>query len=191
MLVCYFARPSRIEELRTNPGGHLLEGFAKTLFQDRYQWVVARKHIRAAEHFLHWMAHRKLSITSVEERCAQQFLNHLERCRCHGQHPPLKPHRKKYSIDLWLAYLRRAGVVTTPKPAEPAIGTPVLATERDHQSFCRGHPIRDARHGPETHGVFLSHPRVGCAVYVVVLPNRETPKLPTVSPLLPCALRPK
>jgi hypothetical protein len=56
MLVRYFRRPSRIEQLRSNSGGYLLEGFAKELSQGRYQWVAARKHIRAAEHFLHWIA---------------------------------------------------------------------------------------------------------------------------------------
>jgi hypothetical protein len=49
MLVRYFRRPSRIEQLRSGTGGHLLEGFAKELSQGRYQWVAARKHIRAAE----------------------------------------------------------------------------------------------------------------------------------------------
>src|SRR5208282_3589447 len=56
MLVRYFRRPSRIEQLRSSTGGHLLEGFAKELSQGCYQWVAARKHIRAAEHFLHWIA---------------------------------------------------------------------------------------------------------------------------------------
>src|SRR5208282_2288282 len=108
MLVRYFRRPSRIEQLRSSTGGHLLEEFAKELSQGRYQWVAARKHIRAAEHSLHWIAHRKLSITSVEERYAQQFLNHLKRCRCCGHHPPLKPHRQKYSVDLWGEFRFRA-----------------------------------------------------------------------------------
>ena len=45
MLVRYFRRPSRIEQLRSSTGGHLLEGFAKELSQGRYQWVAARKHI--------------------------------------------------------------------------------------------------------------------------------------------------
>ena len=45
MLVRYFRRPSRIEELRNNTGGSLLEGFAKELSRGRYQWVAARKHI--------------------------------------------------------------------------------------------------------------------------------------------------
>ena len=70
MLVRYFRRPSRIEQMRSSTGAHLLEGFAKEMSQGRYQWVAARKHIRAAEHFLHWIAQRHLSIASVEERYA-------------------------------------------------------------------------------------------------------------------------
>jgi hypothetical protein len=31
MLVRYFRRPSRIEQLRSNSGGYLLEGFAKDI----------------------------------------------------------------------------------------------------------------------------------------------------------------
>src|SRR5882762_4720 len=138
MLVRYFRRPSGIEELRNNTGGSLLEGFAKELSRGSYQWVAARKHIGTAEHFFHWMAHRKLTITSVEERCAQQFLDHLKRCRCRGHHPPLKPHRQEYSVDLWFAYLGRAGIVTTPRPAEPATETPLLATFCDWMRQQRG-----------------------------------------------------
>jgi integrase/recombinase XerD len=137
MLVRYYRRPSRIGQLRSNTAGYLLEGFAKELSQGRYQWVAARKHIRAAEHFLHWVAHRRLSITNVDERCAQQFLDHLRRCCCHGHHPPLKPHRQKYSVDLWFAYLRRAGIATL-KPAKPATEQPILATFCDWMRQQRG-----------------------------------------------------
>ena len=130
MLVRYFRRPSRIEQLRSSTGGHLLEGFAKELSQGRYQWVAARKHIRAAEHFLHWIAHRNLSIVSVEERYAPQFLDHLKRCCCRGHLPPLEPHRQKYSVDLWFDCLRRVGIVPTPTFVEPAVEAPMLT------SFC-------------------------------------------------------
>jgi hypothetical protein len=41
--------------------------------------VAARKHIRAAEHFLHWIAYQKLSLTSVEERCAQRRSKRMAR----------------------------------------------------------------------------------------------------------------
>jgi hypothetical protein len=70
MLVRYFTRPSRIKQLRSSTGGHLLEAFANELSQGRYQRVAARKHIRSAEHFLHWIARRNLPITSVEQRYA-------------------------------------------------------------------------------------------------------------------------
>jgi hypothetical protein len=138
MLVRYFRRPSRIEQLRSSTGGHLLEGFAKELSQGCYQWVAARKHIRAAEHFLHWIAHRNLSITSVEERYAQQFLDHLKRCRCRGHHPPLKPHRQKYSVDLWFDYLRRVGIVPTPTFVEPAVEAAMLTAFCDWMRRQRG-----------------------------------------------------
>jgi len=39
MLVRYFRRPSRIEQLRSSAGGHLLEGFAQELSQGCYQWL--------------------------------------------------------------------------------------------------------------------------------------------------------
>jgi integrase/recombinase XerD len=138
MLVRYFRRPSRIEQLRSSTGGHLLEGFAKELSQGCYQWVAARKHIRAAEHFLHWIAHRNLSIASVEERYAQQFVDHLKRCCCRGHHRPLKPHRQKYSVDLWFVYLRRAGIVLTPTFVEPVLGSALLVLFCDWMRQHRG-----------------------------------------------------
>ena len=138
MLVRYFTRPSRIEQLRSSTGGHLLEAFANELSQGRYQWVAARKHIRSAEHFLHWIARRNLSITSVEERYAQQFLDHLKRCRCRGHHPPLKPHRQKYSVDLWFDYLRRVGIFPSPTFVEPAVEAPMLTSFCDWMRRQRG-----------------------------------------------------
>jgi len=114
MLIQYFTRSSRIEELRNCPGGHLLEDFAKELAAVRYQWVAARQHIRTAEHFLHWIGHRNLSVTTIEERRAKQFLDHLKRCRCREDRPPLKPQRQKYSLHLFFQFLQRAGIVTPP-----------------------------------------------------------------------------
>src|SRR5260370_18288699 len=138
MLIQYFKRPSRIEELRNWPGGHLLEGFAQTLCQSRYKWVAARKHIRAAEHFIHWIGHRRLSITALEERFAREFLDHLRRCRCQGHRPPLKPKRQKYSVDLFFRYLRSAGIVTAPTSVEPVLGSPLLVLFCDWMRRQRG-----------------------------------------------------
>jgi site-specific recombinase XerD len=130
MLVQYFKRPSRIEELRSCPGSHLLEEFAKELAAARYQWVAARQHIRTAEHFLRWIGHRGLSVTTVEERRAKQFLDHLKRCRCREDRPPLKPQRQKYSLHLFFQFLQRADIVTNPTVTESVLESPVVA------SFC-------------------------------------------------------
>jgi site-specific recombinase XerD len=130
MLVQYFKRPSRIEELRGCPGSHLLEEFAKELAAARYQWVAARQHIRTAEHFLRWIGHLGLSVTTVEERRAKQFLDHLKRCRCREDRPPLKPRRQKYSLHLFFQFLQRAGIVTNPTVTESVLESPVVA------SFC-------------------------------------------------------
>src|SRR5437660_705027 len=73
MLVRYFRRPSRIEQLRSSTGGHLLEGFIKDLGEDlrRYDarnlrqfaldksqqsgWASARKSICAIRMFLRFL----------------------------------------------------------------------------------------------------------------------------------------
>jgi site-specific recombinase XerD len=128
MLVQFFKSPSRIEELRNGPGGHLLEGFAQELSQGRYQWVAARKHIRAAEHFIDWIGHRGSSITALEERLAAMFLDHLKRCRCPGHRPPLKPERQVYSVDLFFRYLRCAGIVAAESSDPPVAPAPSLPT---------------------------------------------------------------
>ncbi len=61
----------------------------------------------------------------------------------------------------------------------------------NHQSFCCGNTIWDARHGPEAHGVFVSHAQLRCAVHVVTLPDAQTLKevLGPPSCLLPCPPR--
>lgn len=137
MLIQYFKRQSRIVELRNGPGGQLLEGFADWLFhQSRYHWVAARKHIRAAEHFFHWVDHRRLGIPALEDRLAEKYLDHLKRCRCSGHRPPLKPERQKYSIDLFFRYLRHTGIVLA--PTEPVPHSPVLTTFCDWMRRQRG-----------------------------------------------------
>jgi hypothetical protein len=59
----------------------------------------------------------------------------LKRSRCSGHHPPLKPHRQKYSVALWFVYLRRAGIVPTPTFVEPAVEAPMLALQMAWRRF--------------------------------------------------------
>jgi site-specific recombinase XerD len=67
---------------------------------------------------------------AIEERRAKQFLDHLKRCRCREDRPPLKPRRQKYSLHLFFQFLQRAGIVTNPTVTESVLESPVLA------SFC-------------------------------------------------------
>jgi hypothetical protein len=62
----------------------------------------------------------------------------LKRCRCRGHHPPLKPHRQKYSVDLWFDYLRRVGIVPTPTFVEPAVEAAMLTAFCDWMRRQRG-----------------------------------------------------
>lgn len=52
MLSQYFEAPEWIRAIRSGPSGALIEGFAEGLFDRGYAAITARRHIRAAEHFM-------------------------------------------------------------------------------------------------------------------------------------------
>ena len=62
MLGELFKSPLRVEALRDSRGGPYLEGFAETLHRAGYAEIAARKHIRAAEHLLHWTGQKGIPI---------------------------------------------------------------------------------------------------------------------------------
>lgn len=82
MLSEYFEAPERIRAIRSGPSGALIEGFAKQLFQRGYAEISARRHIRAAEHFVRWAISRGLSHHDLDGRVLERFGDHLSRCRC-------------------------------------------------------------------------------------------------------------
>ena len=53
MLAEFFESPSRIEQLRGGPDGHVVEGFAQELCRAGYAEITARRHIRATEHLIY------------------------------------------------------------------------------------------------------------------------------------------
>ena len=55
MLAKFFESALRIQELRDGPDGRVLEGFAQELCQAGCAEITARRHIRAAEHLIHWL----------------------------------------------------------------------------------------------------------------------------------------
>ena len=82
MLQHFFRRHERIEALRGGPTGSLLEGFAEKLSHAGYAKITARRHIRAAEHLLHWTERRGVPISDVTESFLERFEQHVKRCRC-------------------------------------------------------------------------------------------------------------
>jgi hypothetical protein len=73
MLAEYFQSPIRIDEIRGCPAGRMLEGFARELHQAGYAQVTARRHLRAAEHLVHWTGGRDIPVLALEERFIKEF----------------------------------------------------------------------------------------------------------------------
>ena len=130
MLAEFFDSPLRIQELREGPEGRLLEGFAEELCLAGYAEITARRHIRAAEHFICWTGLEGTPITTLDDRFVEDFARHLDRCQC-----PRYGHPDRLSVQngvrLFFSYLRRAGVLIAPI-TEQTVQDPVLFA-----SFCQ------------------------------------------------------
>jgi hypothetical protein len=129
MLAEYFKSPIRIDEIRGCPAGQMLEGFTRELHQAGYAQLTARRHLRAAEHFVHWTGGRGMPVSALEERFIKEFSQHLNLCRCPGYG---RSHRQELEngIRLFIGYLRRTGILTTPINEEP-IEKPALLVSFD------------------------------------------------------------
>src|SRR2546426_9035882 len=82
MLSKFFDSVARINALRDGPGGALFEEFARALAHAGYAEITARRHLRAAEHFIYWADRQGTPIRSVTEQLLERFRQHLRRCRC-------------------------------------------------------------------------------------------------------------
>ena len=126
MLTEFFESPLRIQELRDGPDGRLLEGFAEQVSHAGYAEITARRHIRAVEHLLHWTARTGGTIAAVDEHLIDEFVGHLNRCRC-----PRFGHTNKGDLrrgaHLFLGYARGAGIVMK-RMAEKSMVEPALVT---------------------------------------------------------------
>ncbi len=120
----FFDGASRVQALRDSPGGPLLEGFAKELFQVRYAEITARRHIRAAEHLICWSDSEGIPLSSLTEKLLESFDRHLSECRCPGF-----GHAHRLDLlngaRLFLRYLRGAGKITT-SCNDPTVQDPAL-----------------------------------------------------------------
>lgn len=124
----FFDRSSRIRSLRDGPGGTLLEGFTKELYQRGYAEITTRRHIRAAEHLLCCAVQKGKTIPSLTEKFIEHFDDHLDHCNCPGY-----GHSNRLQLlsgaRLFLKHLRDAGVITAPIIDSADQQDPALLTE--------------------------------------------------------------
>src|SRR5712691_1814012 len=112
MLSKLFESRRRIHALRDNPAGGLFEGFAQALSEAGYATSAARRHLRAAEHFIYWTRRRGIPVGELNEQSLARFDHHLSRCRCpHYDHA--NPARVVHRTREFMAYLRDARIITT------------------------------------------------------------------------------
>jgi integrase/recombinase XerD len=124
MLEEFFESPLRSQELREGPDGCLLEGFAQELCKAGYSAITARRHIRAAEHLIHWTGRKGRMVAALDEQMVEEFVRHLDRCRCPRY---CRTHRRDIlkGARLFLRYARYADIVTT-RGVEEIVVDPVL-----------------------------------------------------------------
>jgi hypothetical protein len=128
MLSHFFESPARIRAIRCNPSGALLEGFADYLFESGYAEISARRHIRSAEHIIHWASRKDLLTNELDDPALKRFGDHLTRCRC-GRYS------RADRVDILTGarlFLRHSQGVDTAVIRMPADSKPVLL-----ESFCQ------------------------------------------------------
>src|ERR1700756_2176919 len=130
MLSEFLKSRTRIQALRDGPAGSLLESFAQALSEAGYATKIARRYLRAAEHFTHWTHRHSMPVGRWNEQSLAGFDRHLGRCRCphYGSSERLRVGR---GACLFLTCLRDARIITLP-PVEPHIQEPALLS-----AFCQ------------------------------------------------------
>jgi integrase/recombinase XerD len=128
MLEQFFHSAIRIQALRNGPSGALLEGFAQELSRCGYAEITARRHIRAAEHFIYWAAKEGIPGVSFNKQLVTRFDEHLSRCRCAGYRRKHRFHLL-HSARLLVSYVCGTGVDVGRAAAEEAAEYPILLAQ--------------------------------------------------------------
>ena len=130
MLSKFFESRARIQALRDSPAGSLLESFAQTLSETGYRTKTARRHLRAAEHFIYWTHRQGMPLGKLNEQSVAGFERHLSRCHCphHGCGDRLTVVR---GARLFLTYVRDARI-TNQRSIKTSVHDPALLS-----AFCQ------------------------------------------------------
>ena len=123
MLSEFFAARWRIRALQDGPAGAVFEGFAQALSHMRYPPSTARRHLRAAEHFIDWTGRHHMSVPDLNVQALEGFGRHLGRCRCPYAHANRTA--VLHGARTFLTYLRDAHMIPAPAPND-AVPDPVL-----------------------------------------------------------------
>jgi hypothetical protein len=125
MLSEFFESRVRIQALRDGPAGSLLESFAQALSQAGYVRRIARRYLRAGEHFIYWTDRHGMPLGKVNEQSFARFQHHLSRCGCpyYGHADHLRVGR---GARMFLTYLQGTSIITPPSSVKPTSRDPAL-----------------------------------------------------------------
>jgi len=127
----------RIRTLRSGPQGVLLEGFAQTLVRSGYAPITACRHLRAAEHFMHWGARAGVLITAPTGPALKRFRHHLQRPgRCRFGHTFRL--QILHGVRLFLAHFQDAHLIERQADEDVVATPPVIAEFRQWMRQQRG-----------------------------------------------------
>jgi site-specific recombinase XerD len=114
MLINYYPK-NFIEQLRSGPAGPYLDEFANALWEAGYAKITAHRHIRAAQHLIHWAQYHHVPLAKMDEAQVERFKRHLSRCRC-PSYGCYDRHGLVRGAHVFLRHLRRINVI--PPPAD-------------------------------------------------------------------------
>ena len=119
----FFKSRTWLRTLRDGPEGPRFERFARALREAGYATITARRHIRAAKHFIYWAQRHSTLMRELNERSLAGFKRHLNRCRCsHYGHS--KQPRVVHAVRLFLTFLQDARILAL--HAKPLVHDPAL-----------------------------------------------------------------
>jgi len=129
-----------VATLRAGPAGPFVETFAQELSQAGYAEITARRHLRAAEHFVYWAGSNGLALAALDEQALSGFGRHLPGCCC--------PHYGRpdggllHGARLFLTHLQQAGVTRAATaascPSDPLLLSGFCQWMHDQRGTCEG-----------------------------------------------------
>lgn len=125
---------ARVEGLRNGLHGSLLDSFSSQLLHSRYANITARKHLRSAEHFVHWAGRKGVLMPQWNEDVLVLFDRHLRQRRCAYGHS--RPENQLTGASLFLAHLRASGHISSQpvgRAVEPALLSAFRYWMREHR----------------------------------------------------------